>query len=186
MTEASTKPTAPKTNWSAVKAALTRDDSAKLLDLLQNLYELSADNKSFFHTRLGLGGDVLKPYKVTIDRWLWPDVMRNQDVSVSKAKKAIADYQKAAGQPEHLAELMVFYCERAAGFSDDVGYANDSFFDALARMFDQALGTITKLPESAQPPLVERLRRVAQLCRNFGYGMDAETADLLAKHGYFR
>jgi hypothetical protein len=156
------------------------------LGLLQDLYELSAENKNFFHTRLGLGGDVLRPYKLIIDRWLWPDVMRNQDVSVFKAKKAIANYQKAAGQPEHAAELMVFYCERAAGFSDDVGYANDSFFDALARMFDQALETIAKLPESAQSPLVERLRRVAQLCRKFGYGMDTETADLLEKHGYSR
>ena len=44
-----------------------------------------------------LGGDVLKPYKVTIDRWLWPDVFKNQDTSVAKAKKAIADYKKAIG-----------------------------------------------------------------------------------------
>ena len=44
--------------------------------------------------RLGLGDDVLKPYKATIDRWLWLDVFKNQDTSVAKAKKAIADYKK--------------------------------------------------------------------------------------------
>lgn len=41
------------------------------------------------------------------------DVSKNQDLSVAKAKKAIAAYKKAVGQPEGLAELMVFFCERA-------------------------------------------------------------------------
>ena len=45
--------------------------------------------------RRGLGDEVLKPYKATIDRWLWPDMFKNQDTSVSKAKKAISDYKKA-------------------------------------------------------------------------------------------
>ena len=60
---------------------------------------------------------MLKPYKASIDRWLWPNVIKNQDTSVAKAKKTITDYKKAIGQAEGLAELMVFYCERAAGFS---------------------------------------------------------------------
>jgi hypothetical protein len=64
--------------------------------------------------------DVLEPYKKTIDRWLWPDVLRKQDTSISKAKQAISDYKKAGGEPEGLAELMVFYCERAAGFCSDI------------------------------------------------------------------
>ena len=46
-------------------------------------------------------------------------MFKNQDTSVTKAKKAISDYKKAIGQSEGLAELMVFYCERAAGFSNE-------------------------------------------------------------------
>jgi hypothetical protein len=42
-----------------------------------------------------LGEDVLEPYKKIIDRWLWPDVLRRQDTSVSQAKRAISDYKKA-------------------------------------------------------------------------------------------
>jgi hypothetical protein len=56
-----------------------------------------------------------------LDRWLWPDVLRNQNASVPKAKQAISSYRKAVGEPAGLAELMVFYCERAAGFCSDVG-----------------------------------------------------------------
>ena len=43
---------------------------------------------------------------------------------------------------------MVFYCERAAGFCSDVGYQDDGYFDALVRMFDQALKAIAQLSAS--------------------------------------
>ena len=39
----------------------------------------------------------MKPYKASIDRWLWPNVFKHQDTSVTKANKAIADYKKAIG-----------------------------------------------------------------------------------------
>lgn len=73
------------------------------------------------------------------------------DTSVSKAKKAISEYRKAIGQPEDLAELMVFYCERASGFSDDVGLQDEGYFDALVRMFEQALKAVHSLPEEHRP-----------------------------------
>ncbi|MEJ7609008.1 MAG: hypothetical protein WKF37_22730, partial [Bryobacteraceae bacterium] len=71
----------------------------------------SKENQKFLHARFGLGTDVLKPYKETIERWLWPDVLWNQDTSVAKAEQAISSYRNAVGQPSAVAELMVFYCE---------------------------------------------------------------------------
>ena len=90
-----TKKAAP--SWTNVKAKLADLDRAGLLGLVQDLYAASKDNQAFLHARLHLGEDVLKPYKATIDRWLWPDVFKNQDTSVAKAKKAITDYKKASG-----------------------------------------------------------------------------------------
>jgi hypothetical protein len=98
--------------WSDLKAKLADFDRTSLLGLVKDLYHASKDNQAFLHARFGLGADVLKPYKVKIHRWLWPDVLKNQDVSASKAKKVITDYTKAIGQSEGVAELMVFYCER--------------------------------------------------------------------------
>jgi hypothetical protein len=72
-------------------------------------------------------------------------VFKNQDTSVAKAKKAIADYKKAVGQTGWAGGLEVFYCERAAGFSSDVGLQDEGYFDALVRMFAQALKTIDAL-----------------------------------------
>jgi hypothetical protein len=101
---------ASKPTWTDVKAELARLDRPGLLALIQDLYAAHKDNQNFLHARFGLGEDVLQPYKETLDRWLWPDVLRNQDTSVVKAKQAISSYKKAVGDSMGLAELMVFYC----------------------------------------------------------------------------
>ena len=66
-------------------------DRLGLLGLIQDLYTAHKDNQTFLHARLGLGADILKPYKETLDRWLWPDVLRNQDTSVAKASEALRE-----------------------------------------------------------------------------------------------
>lgn len=170
-------------SWSDVKTRLTDFDRAGLLGLLQELYAANKDSQTFLHARFSLGDDVLKPYKTTIDRWLWPDVFKNQDTSVAKAKKPIAEYKKAIGQPEGLAELMVFYCERAAGFSNDVGLQDEGYFDALVRMFEQALKTVASLAEVRRQPLWERLNAVCRTSHHFGYGVGDDMDDLLAEYG---
>ena len=85
--------------WTDVKAKLASLDRAGLLGLVQDLYAAHLDNRTFLHTRFGLGQDVLEPYKQTIDRWLWPDAFRKQDTSVANAKQAISNYKKAVGDP---------------------------------------------------------------------------------------
>lgn len=170
-------------SWSDVKTRLADFDRPGLIGLVQDLYAASKDNQIFLHARFGLGDDVLKPYKTTIDRWLWPDVFKNQDTSVAKAKKAIADCKKAVGQPDGLAELMVFYCERAAGFSNDIGLQDEGYFDSLVGMFEQALKTIAALPNTARPALLERLDDGRRISHNFGYGVGDDMDALLAKHG---
>lgn len=177
-----TKKVAP--NWSDVKAKLGDFDRAALIGLVHDLYAASKDNQTFLHARFALGGDVLKPYNATIDRWLWPDVVKHQDTSVAKAKKAISDYKKAIGQPEGLAELMVFYCERAAGFSNDVGLQDEGYCDALVRMFGQALKTIDALPHHFRSALTARLDAVRNISHNCGYGVGDDMDDIFAEFGF--
>src|SRR5690242_5985193 len=166
--------------WTDVKAKLTGFDRRGLLDLIQNLYAAHQDNRTFL--RFGLGQDVLAPYKEALDRWLWPDLLRNQDVSVVKAKQAISSYRKAVGQPAGLAELMVFYCERAAGFCRDIGYQDDGYLDALVRMFEQALKAIVQLSARDRYALIARLDKVRTVSHNFGYGVGDDMDSLLAQY----
>ena len=168
--------------WTDVKAKLEDFDRAALLGLIQSLYGARKDNQTFLHSRFGLGEDVLEPYKKIIDRWLWPDVLRRQDTSVSKAKRAISDYKKAVGDPEGLAELMVFYCERAVGFCSDVCNDDEGYFDAMVRMFEQALQFAHALSVDRRDDLVARLDRVRVIGHEFGYGVGDDMDFLLSKY----
>jgi hypothetical protein len=167
--------------WTDVRAKLASFDRLGLLGLIQDLYAAHKDNQTFLHARFGLGENALKPYKETIDRWLWPDVLRNQDTSVVKAKQAISSYKKAVGEPVGLAELMMFYCECAAGFCNAIVYQDDSYLDALVRMFEQALKIIAQLPASDRNPLITRLNKVRTISHNFGYTVGHDMDSLLAK-----
>ena len=168
--------------WTDVKAQLASFDRAGLLGLVQDLYAAHTDNRTFLHTRFGLGQDVLEPYKQTLDRWLWPDAFRKQDTSVANAKQAISNYKKAVGDPAGLAELMVFYCEQASGFASDVGYQNESYFDALVRMFEQAVATANTLPTDTRDALIARLDRVRSMGHQCGYGVGDDMDSILAKY----
>lgn len=61
-----TKKKAP--GWSDVKTRLADFDRSGLVGLVQDLYGASKENQAFLHARFALGDDVLKPYKITIDR----------------------------------------------------------------------------------------------------------------------
>jgi hypothetical protein len=170
-----------KPTWVDVKAKLASFDRGALLAVIEHLYAADEGNRAFLHARFGLGEDPLQPYKKTVDRWLSPDVFRGQETSVSRAKRAITDYRKAIGEPEGLAELMVFYCERAAGFCRDVRHQDTAYFDALVRTFEQALKTSTTLAANVQSGLLTRLDRVRSIGHELGYGIGDEMDVLLAE-----
>ena len=163
-------------SWSSVKSGLSGFDRTALLGLIQDLYGSSKDNQAFLHARLNLGGDPLKPYKALISRWVCPDIFKNQPWSVAKAKKAIADYKKAIGYPEGMAELSVFYCEEAIAFLRDCSLEDEGYYTALLLMFEQALRRTLSLPDSESAPFLERLGRVRDAAQKIGWGIgDAMT-----------
>jgi hypothetical protein len=173
--------------WSDVRAALLNWDRAGLQGLVQDLYAASKNNQAFLHARLGLGHDQLKPYKASISMWICPDVMRNQPISVSKAKKAIADYKKAIGRPDGLAELSIFYCEEAFSFLESCGIEDESYFVALIRMYDRSLKFVLNLPSAERATYVERLDKLRSRARHVGWGVQDELNSLwhaadLAEH----
>lgn len=144
--------------WSDLKQQLVNFDHAGLISLIQDRYLANKQNQAFLHARFGLGEDVYAPYKTTIDRWVCPDVMRNQDISVAKAKKAISDYKKAIGRPEGIAELTVFYCESCMNFLGYCGVDDEGYFNALILIFEQALKAIQGLDVKQQSSFFERFK----------------------------
>jgi hypothetical protein len=164
--------------WIDVKAALQTFDRVGLLGLLQDLYAGSKDNQAFLHARLSLGHDHLKPYKAMISSWICPDLMRNQLVSVSKAKKAIAAYKKAIGHSEGLAELSIFYCEEAFSFLESCGMEDEGYFLALIRTYNQALKYVSNLPVASRAGYIDRIDKLRSRGRHVGWGVEDELNSL--------
>ena len=169
--------------WTDVKAKLLTLDQIAMVKLVQDLYAANKDNQVFLHSRFGLGEDPLKPYQVTISRWLAPDIYRNQTYSVAKAKKAISDYRKAVGHPEGLTELMVHYCEEGFAFTQDVGLDDEGFLDSLVRMFVQALKGALALPEDKREVFLDRLSDVRVRSRDIGWGVGDDLQALWSRAG---
>jgi hypothetical protein len=164
--------------WSDVRAALLDFDRAGLRGLVKDLYSASKDNQAFLHARLGLGHHQLQPFKASISNWICPDVMKNQPVSVSKAKKAIADYKKAIGHPDGMAELSIFYCEEAFGFLESCSIEDESYFAALVRMYGRSLEFVSSLPTAERTTYLERLDKLRSRGRNVGWGVEEELDSL--------
>ena len=161
-------------SWKAVKAALQSFDRTGLLGLVQDLYAVDRGNKAFLHARLGLGSDQLAPYKAIISRWICPDLMGNQSVSISKAKKAVADYKKAIGQLAGLAELSIFYCEEAVSFVESYALEDERYFVGLIHMYYGAVQRVLDLPAAERRAYAERLGRLRSRARFVGWGVEDE------------
>jgi len=164
--------------WADVKAFLLTFDRAGLQVLVQDLYAASKDNRAFLHARFGLGPDHLGPYKTTISRWINLDLMKNQTVSVSKAKKAIADYDKAIGRQEGLAELSIFFCDEAFSFVEGCSFSDEQYFVALIRMYDRSVNRVLSLPLAERRAYVERLGKLRTRAKRVGWGVEDELNDL--------
>lgn len=173
-----------KPTWSDLKRQLTQLDHSALLGLIHDLYAASSANQAFLNARFALGGDALKPYKATISRWVCPNVLRNQDVSVSKAKKAISEYKKAVGRPEGVAELSVFYVECCAELLGYCGMDDAGYFTALVRTFEQALVEIQKLGPEQQAQFVDRLERVVHEGQDWPWDIGYDIAGLMVEYGF--
>jgi hypothetical protein len=173
--------TAP--TWSDVKSQLISFEKSNLIALVKDLYASNADNKNFLHARLEIGVDVLQPYKFIIERWISPDLYKGHNYSISKAKKPISDYNKAAGRPEGVAELAIFYCENAISFSNEFGVDDDSYYSALCLMFVQALDAVMLLPKNQREDFIDRLHDVMMSARDFGWGVYDECKEEWKKAG---
>ncbi|MGA7631315.1 MAG: hypothetical protein WCB11_11135 [Terriglobales bacterium] len=91
--------------------------------------------------------------------------------------------QEANGDPEGLAELMVYYCEQAAGFCREVDYQDAAYCDALVRMFEQALRTTTNAVNSGavRNRLLGTLDHERSIGHELGYGIGDDMDILFAK-----
>ena len=61
---------------------------------------------------------------------------------------------------------------------------DESYFDDLVRMFEQAMKAIRVLDPSRRKAFVERIERVRREGHNWGWGVGDDMDDLMAEYGF--
>ena len=125
-----------KHSWKDIKKVLAEFSSKQLLELAQDLYKFSSENKSFFHTRFldSKDGKVdLAPYKKRIQKAISPESGR---YSLSKGRQAINEFKKATGNIHDTLELMLYYVHCGNNFTLELGDIDEPFYNSMESMFD--------------------------------------------------
>ena len=146
--------------WSDVKSEVAGLDQKKRLKLGAHSYRLSEENKSFIHARFAAGGDSLALYKKTIDTAMSIDMYKNKPIQISKAKKAISRYLKAAGDPLGEIDLMIFFVECGNHTAMNFGDMDTGVYDAIGRMYGLAIEKVLNLPEEQQGGFKARIKKI--------------------------
>ena len=172
----------PNLSWNNVKEKLSTADNTGLVALVKDMYALSESNKVFLHSRLGLGQDILYPYKAAISRWLSPNMGKGQEISVAKAKKAISDHKKAVGRIEGTVELMTYFCEVGIRFGTQEFLDDARYYDSLVKMFAQVLAVSKDMPPEQRTKIMDRLDAVRQKSDKVGYGIWEDMTALITDY----
>ena len=160
-----------KPTWIDVKRSIKRFEPSQLIELVNDLYQLSVENKTFLHARFSNEGDSLNKYKKIILNSLYPDVMdENDNFDFDKAEKAIKDYAKATGSDESTTNLMIYYVECGNKFTLDYGDIDENFYDALIEMCEKAIKYVLKMPKKEQEPFRTRLKKIMESAAGIGWG----------------
>jgi hypothetical protein len=80
-------------------------------------------------------------------------------------------------------ELMVYYCEQAIGFANEVGLDDDRYYDAFLLMFEQALKLTMMMPETPRQQFLDRLDVVRKSNQNISGWVAGECDEFWLREG---
>ena len=157
-------------HWSSIKIKIQNLPEDKVIFLIKDLYSLNKGCQNFLESKFCEGSGI-EEYRKIIMRFMYPDIMSSEDISLVKAKKAISDYSKASKNLQGTLELMMFYVEMGHKYTSDYGDMYAQFYNSLISMFNRIIQKISK-EQHLIPLFFKRLERIAKESQNFGWGYD--------------
>ena len=169
-----------KSKWFSIKRSLCKYDSEQLLELIEDLYNLSEENRLFFETRLKRSSTPLKSFKDKIYHALTPDVIENEYLEWDVADKAIQHYKLAAGDDFGITELLVFYVETANQFTLDYGDINEGYYESVEESFKKAIDHLLYMLKKKKniKKYIARMRAVVKSTDGIGWGYHDALCDM--------
>lgn len=157
--------------WTEVKRHLDSQNEREILNLIRDLYDLSADNKRLVQSRLTPPGHSnIATYKRDIARALNPDF--DKPIDLRRGRKVIADYKKALPNDKAgLLDLMLCYVESGNAQTMEYGDIDARFYDSLCSMLDRIAETAPATSAESHKDCVQRLRKLADIVNGqIGWG----------------
>ncbi len=160
----------PARSWKDIRAVLNKAGHKDLLNLVGDLYALRKENQDFLHARFLKDASTLIPYKETIEHYISPAEPWKNPVKISLARKAISDYRKAVGDPEGLAELMLFYVECGVSFTLEFGDIDEAFYYSVVRVFSDGMKMLNRCEQDVIDKLLPRFEGAVHSTADMGWG----------------
>ena len=169
-------------SWKETRSFLTEASHKDLLSLVGDLYALRKENQDFLHARFIKDGNTLTPYKKAIEKCISPAEPWKHPVKLSLARKAISDYRKAVGDPEGLAELMLFYAECGVRFTLEFGDIDEPFYNSVESVFSDGLKALNRCSPDVANKLLPRFENAVQSTDSMGWGFHDGLRDALESY----
>jgi hypothetical protein len=179
-------PDQSKPKWIDIRKRLFQAKKEELIVLVNDLYQLSVENKRFLEARYSQGLDqanlILEDYRKNLEILFfgkrWPP---SGLPKLREARKLIRDYQKATDDQIGAIDLMLSYVENGTAFTNQLGDIDDPFYNSLESVLNEFRDTLLKMPDPAwtQAMFADRLEKLKKAASKVGWGYGDEVADLL-------
>ena len=113
----------------------------------------------------------MDPYREIIEHNISPAEPWKHPVRLSLARKAISDYRKAVGDPEGLAELMLFYVECGIRFTEEFGDIDEAFYSSMVSVFFDGMKMLNRCDKDVIGKLLPRFEAVVHSTADMGWGL---------------
>jgi hypothetical protein len=140
-----------------------------LIEDIAVLFKSQPAVKDYFALKLNPegGSAIAESYKKKIENEFFPTRGLGR-ARLSIARKAVNDFKKVCTMPIAVADIMVFYVEQGVRFTREYGDINESFYNSMESMYDEALKLICRCKLQAE--FEERCRGIVDDTSGMGWG----------------
>lgn len=156
--------------WSPVKKKLASMSKTELVDLVKDLFDYSAENRSFLTARFGSAEAALETYRKRVVDPFYPKRGFGK-LNFVDARRAIREYRKASEDLTGTLDLMLTYVESGTRFTNEFGDIDERFYDSLESVLNEAI-KLFKTPKGKEtyPLFRKRLLKLAEEAEDIGWG----------------
>ncbi|MFD0696195.1 DUF6155 family protein [Paenibacillus sp. GCM10027628] len=134
-----------KISLTELKKHLRTYEAEELVSIIIDFYKSSEDVKKYMHMMMdpeSTENQLFDEAKKKILHQFYPE-RGEPKLKLAEAKKAISEFGKLCNNPAKTIDLMIYYVELGVEFTNDNGDMNESYYNSLVSMYQNALKKIS-------------------------------------------